>query len=546
VSSAPPPERGNRFAHESNLLARFLARIERVACAPGEDQEARARKAQFTAFAILVTPAGVLWGAMYYGFGESRTALIPLAYPVLTALNIALFLRPSRFEVFRQTQQAMILVMPFALQTALGGFVGSSAVLIWSFLAVISSVVFGKGREPIAWFCGFVLLVLTSAVIQPGLRVRNILPPVLIHSLFALNVATVSAIAFAVLYSFLSDRRKLRVLEVAYLRQEMMLRQQEKLATLGTLAAGVAHELNNPAAATRRAAEQLQEAFGAYESANRALRAAGLDDTAALAKLEHHLHAGSSTPPGPSSLERSDREVAIEEWLDEHGLQNLEGDTGTLVDAGLDVAALDALAADLPRPALGPALDWLARTWSVHTLATQIRRGSARISDIVASLKEYSFLDQAPIQAVNLAETIDATLRVMGATFGDGVTIRREFDPSVPIIEASGAELNQVWTNLLRNAADAMRGTGEITIRTRAELGQVVVEIEDDGNGIANEHLPRVFDPFFTTKPPGKGTGMGLATVFAIVRERHRGTISVESRPGRTVFTVRLPIQRQA
>jgi signal transduction histidine kinase len=128
---------------------------------------------------------------------------------------------------------------------------------------------------------------------------------------------------------------------------------------------------------------------------------------------------------------------------------------------------------------------------------------------------------------------------------GDGLTVHREFDPSVPSIEAFGAELNQVWTNLLRNASDAVRGRGEIHIRTRrAEPGQVAVEIEDNGCGVASEHLPRIFDPFFTTKPPGHGTGMGLATVFAIVRERHRGTLSVESRPGRTVFTVRLPVRR--
>jgi signal transduction histidine kinase len=307
----------------------------------------------------------------------------------------------------------------------------------------------------------------------------------------------------------------------------------------------VAHELNNPAAATRRAADQLREAVRAYERASRALGAAGMTTGTSLTKLEALLPGHAGTPVAIGALERSDREADIEDWLEARGLGRLSDDAGTLVDAGVDVAALDAVAADVPPAALGPALDWLARSLSVHLLATQIGLGSARISDIVSSLKEYSFLDRSPIQDVKLSETIDATINVLGPTLGAGITIHREFDPSVPVIEAVGAELNQVWTNLLRNAADAVRGKGEIHIRTRrAEPDQVVVEIEDNGIGIPAENLPRVFDPFFTTKPPGQGTGMGLATAFSIIRERHRGTIAVESRPGRTVFMVSLPVRR--
>jgi signal transduction histidine kinase len=167
------------------------------------------------------------------------------------------------------------------------------------------------------------------------------------------------------------------------------------------------------------------------------------------------------------------------------------------------------------------------------------------VSDIVASLKAYSFLDHAPEQTVNLGETIEATLSIVGPKIGADVVVHREFDPSLPNIDAFGAELNQVWTNLLTNAAEAIEGSGEIRVRTRPDgAGWVAVEIEDSGLGIPDTILPRIFDPFFTTRPPGQGTGMGLATAFTIVHEKHHGTLTVQSRPGRTIFTVRLPVRR--
>jgi signal transduction histidine kinase len=261
--------------------------------------------------------------------------------------------------------------------------------------------------------------------------------------------------------------------------------------------------------------------------------------------LERRLFEGAGTRRALGPVERSDREAEIEEWLDAHGVPDPGAVASVLVDEGLDVAALEAIAAGVPAQALGPAVGWLARAWSVHALSAEIRRGSSRISDIVMSLKTYSFLDQAPVQTVSVGDTLDATLEVLGARFRDGVVVRREFDPSLPNIEAFGADLNQVWTNLLTNAADATQGAGEIRIRTRRDgAGYVAVDIEDNGPGIPDAVLPRIFDPFFTTKPPGRGTGMGLATAFTIVREKHQGAISVESRPGRTVFTVRLPVQR--
>ena len=189
-------------------------------------------------------------------------------------------------------------------------------------------------------------------------------------------------------------------------------------------------------------------------------------------------------------------------------------------------------------------LTWLSRVFPVYILTNEIHQGAGRISEIVGALKSYSFLGQAPIQAVDLRMGLDNTLVILRNKMKKGVTVQREYDETLAPVEAYGSELNQVWTNLLDNAVDAMKGSGTITIRTRCEDGCAVVEIEDDGPGIPPEVQPRVFEPFYTTKEPGKGTGLGLATTQTIVEKKHRGQIAVRSQPGRTVFTVRLPMQR--
>ena len=231
--------------------------IERRLCVPGDNEETRHRKSQFVFAAVLVVPAGLLWGALYFAYGERAVAAIPVAYSVLTFADLLLLFRLRRFELFRWTQQVLMFVLPFALQLALGGFVGSSLVILWSFIAVLMALLFGGAREARWWLAAYVAAVLAAAWLQPGLAIANRLPHRVVLAFFAANAVVVMAIAFVVLYAFVTDRRKLRELEVAYLGQEMMLRQSEKLATLGTLAAGVAHELNNPAAAAGRLVTNL-------------------------------------------------------------------------------------------------------------------------------------------------------------------------------------------------------------------------------------------------------------------------------------------------
>jgi signal transduction histidine kinase len=211
----------------------------------------------------------------------------------------------------------------------------------------------------------------------------------------------------------------------------------------------------------------------------------------------------------------------------------------------LEPAALDQLSAALPVAALGTALVWLAAAFPVHALLHEIGQCAGRMSEIVDALRGYTYLGQAPVQPVDLHHGIDNTLVILRNKLKQGITVRRDYCSDLPLVPAYGSELNQVWTNLLDNAADAMNGKGTITIRTRRRDGWAVVEVEDDGPGIPADAVSRVFEPFFTTKAPGAGTGLGLSTSYAIITKKHRGAVTVESEPGLTRFTVRLPLEGQ-
>jgi signal transduction histidine kinase len=327
---------------------------------------------------------------------------------------------------------------------------------------------------------------------------------------------------------------------------ERALAQSERMATLGTLAAGVAHELNNPAAATRRAAEQLREAFAALNEARGRLADMPPEGVSLLAELHSRSATRAGTRHELGSVEHSDREADLEDWLDDHGVDDAWDLAPGLVAQDLGVPDIERLTEHFGPSTLPAVLAWAVQTHRVHVLSHEIGEGSARISEIVGALKGYSYLGQAPVQAVDVHEGLDSTLVIMRNKLKTGIDVVRDYAADLPAVAAHGSELNQVWTNLVDNAADAIYASdhplGTVTLRTRLDGDEVVVEIEDDGPGIPEDVQPHLFDPFFTTKEPGKGTGLGLSTTYSIITEKHHGTIAVRSRPGRTVFTVRLPL----
>jgi signal transduction histidine kinase len=326
---------------------------------------------------------------------------------------------------------------------------------------------------------------------------------------------------------------------------ERALRQAEKMATLGTLAAGVAHELNNPGAAARRAAEQLGEAFGKAQLAQVAVGRLSLDDAArdVIAELDRVARARACDPVALGALERSDREAAVEEWLEVRGVADAWELAPALVAMGHGGTTLEELAGRLGAEHAAPVVVWLARAYPVYALAEEIRHGTGRLAEIVGALKSYSYLRQGPVQAVDVNEGLRNTLIILRNKLKYGITVEQELAADLPVIQGYGGELNQVWTNLIDNGATALGGSGRIRLRTSRDGDAVRVAVEDDGPGIPAAIQSRIFDPFFTTKAPGEGTGLGLNTSYNIVVQQHGGAMTVESTPGRTVFTVHLPIE---
>ncbi|HEX9738938.1 MAG TPA: ATP-binding protein [Candidatus Limnocylindria bacterium] len=318
---------------------------------------------------------------------------------------------------------------------------------------------------------------------------------------------------------------------------EEALRQREKLAGLGTLAAGLAHELNNPAAAIRRSAGSLAEAIRQRNEAASAIVTG--DPRLATLLGARPSDAGVTL----DALTRADRVDEIAAALREAGLPETadpDQSAGMLVTAGWTAADVRAAAAGFAPAEVEAAVRWLASVATADELLSEVQMAAERISAIVGAVKGYAYLDQAPVQRFNVYRGIDDTLLILAHKLRD-IGVTRDYAPDLPEIEGWGSELNQVWTNLLDNAADAMDGKGEISIRVeRTDAGGVRVTICDSGPGIPPATLSKIFEPFFTTKPPGVGTGLGLHLSHNIVVQ-HGGTLDVESKPGRTCFEVVLP-----
>lgn len=325
---------------------------------------------------------------------------------------------------------------------------------------------------------------------------------------------------------------------------EAMVQQHEKLSALGKLAAGLAHEMNNPASASVRAAKQLRETLAALQDLSLRLGRLGLsDDQIALVQgLRETLAGRSARAALLDPLARADREDALTGWLESRSVGGAWRLAPVLAQAGAEIADLEALRDWLGDAALETALDWLASALAAAELSHTIEQSTARISALVMAIKAYTYMDRSHKQEVDVREGLENTLTILKHKLVN-VTVTRDYAPDLPRITAHGSQLNQVWTNLIDNAIDAMGGAGQICIRAAREYDRVVVEITDDGPGIPADVQPRIFEPFFTTKDVGDGTGMGLDIVYRIVAHEHRGDIQLFSEPGETRFKVCLPIQ---
>jgi signal transduction histidine kinase len=319
---------------------------------------------------------------------------------------------------------------------------------------------------------------------------------------------------------------------------------RERLASLGTMAAGLAHELNNPAAAAQRAADQLGEALAVINQTLRAFVESGVEreDAARLLALHQQALEHAARCSMLDALDAADAEDALLEALEELGVPEPWRIAGTLAVAGVDEAWLTAVA-ELAGPATPKALKWVAASLSADGLVSELKDSTQRMSQLVGAVKSYAYMDRGGVVEVDLHEGLESTLVILGHKLKHTtIAVVRDYDRSLPKLTIHGSELNQVWTNLLDNAIDALGDAGTITIATRRDGDCARVEISDDGAGIPEEIRERIFDSFFTTKEAGHGTGLGLETARRIVVDRHDGSLAVDSEPGRTTFTVRLPL----
>ncbi|HSA48561.1 MAG TPA: ATP-binding protein [Yinghuangia sp.] len=324
---------------------------------------------------------------------------------------------------------------------------------------------------------------------------------------------------------------------------QRVVNQRERLLALGSLSAGLTHELNNPAAAAVRATSALRERVAGMRHKLGVIAAGPYrrDTLETLVGIQERTAEQVSKAAPLSPLEAADREDALADWLDEHGIADGWQLAPTFVQAGLGADWLDQVAAAVGEETLEGAVRWLNYTVETELLMNEIEDSTTRISQLVDAAKQYSQLDRAPFQVADMHELLDSTLTMLSGKIGPGVRIVREYDRSLPKIPAYPGELNQVWTNIIDNAVSAMAGEGTLTVRTALDRDQLLVEIRDTGPGVDPDIRDRIFDPFFTTKPVGEGTGLGLAISWRIIVNKHHGSLHVESVPGDTRFEVRLP-----
>lgn len=502
------------------------------------------REAVLSGTGWAVSLAGLVWGSTYIALGYPTAAVYPFAFLVLSVMNVAAYRRNRDFRRFTRVQIGAILLTPFLLMLHLGGLIASGAVGLWSLLGPIAALLVSGRRFATGAFVAFVVFLAAGLWADSGLQPTGSLSVRLREVFLLLNLLGVSAIAFWAMRVFLAanerlttEEQRLRRIERSYVAQEAMLRQQERLATLGKLSAGVAHELNNPAAAAGRATGHLEEVV--LRLPERAIVLMGLGVGAeGLEWLWSMVAIDASTDP----LDVHDREDGLAAWFGARSVSESWDLANALAALGFEASVLNQAMERFNERQLIAATQWIADVARARSLLSEVRTSAGRISEIVGALKGYSHMDKAATAAVDIPRGIEDTLIILRSQL-TGITVQKDFPPDLPPVNGNAGELNQVWTNLIANAAEALDGSGTIVIDAEHDAGRVMVGVTDDGPGIPGHLLGSVFDPFVTTKAPGQGTGLGLNLTHQIVVERHRGSVEVESRPGRTRFVVTLPVE---
>ncbi len=501
----------------------------------------------------------VLYVAIKLGDTSSTSLLLPILglSALLAVWYIPFVITPSVRWYANPRRGLLYFIVGLVLWSGLFAVDGNALMLTGMFVPLIFT------RFPIRWAVAiiysqalglFLLYTLLYSsedwfiilIVVLGLLISATLVGVFIHALASQSAERQQHIEQKELVIELM--REKRELEEAYLQQEIMLRQSEKLATLGKLSAGVAHELNNPASAAQRAVSQLQDSILNLEQAEFGLGQLDLSSSQ-LKALEPHtqlVYQRVREPVLINPLTRSDQEYEIETWLEENGVEDAWEIAPTLVSIGYTSEALAELAKTFAGEKFQATVSLLCNLYTTRNLMNEIGQGMGRITEIVKALKSYTYLDQAPIQSIDVHEGLENTLVILRSKIGEGIQIHRDYAADLPRINAFGSEVNQVWTNIIDNAIYALEGQGDIFIKTYQEDAWVVVEIKDTGAGIPQDIQDKIFDPFFTTKPPGDGAGLGLNISHNIIVQKHQGKLTVDSRPGETCFTVKLPINLEA
>lgn len=524
------------------MLQPWLEWFGALADRPSDDDETKLKHRYLIITAVAMSVGGLIWGTVSFWLELYLPGLIPYGYTAITVVNLTALHLTKEFRRARLVQVSISLLLPFFLQWSLGGFVTSGAMMVWAMLSLVGSLSFDENRESFVWLAMFMGLTAFSGAIEGALPVPEVLTSRTIAKFaFSVNIAVVAGTMFGLIHYFTGLRRDSMVVLAEKNRQiassQEALVQSERLAALGQLVAGVAHELNTPLGAIKASVGNLQTAVAETRQE--------LPSALARATSEERQHwqrlvdAGSVQAPLTTREERRLRQ-ALEDGLRAAGIEDASGAARILGRMG--VGEVDASALAVLRAAEGEAL--LRGAYNVASMernAVTIRTAADRAAKIVFALKRYAHPGDADGHQVDasLTENLETVLTLYHNQIKHGVEVVRRFPGAIPLV-ARHDELNQVWTNLVHNALQAMDYKGTLEVGAEERGDQVVVTIADTGPGIPAAVQERMFEPFFTTKAAGEGSGLGLSISRKIVAD-HGGEIAVSSRPGYTVFSVTLP-----